>query len=233
MGRIAAGFLVGVLALPVSAAPPNGMARIAGGVVTVGGYEKDLAAWGRREVYLAPYWLDRDAGPVVDAAACRARKGRLPTVAELEHALREGKVNAGAGAERTATIATPADAEELAAVEGVGFFEALLDGPTRIVLHMPGEKSEAVTVARCVISDGAAAARPAKKLSIATTPRRGRGENWAPVEMFFGVGDKLSAPRKLDLGAPLFVVRRDGAWTLVAQFAESDPIGWVPSANLR
>ncbi len=207
------------------------MVQLPGGVVVVGPYVADPAHLGSREVWLGPYAIDREARPGVTRSTCRVRKARLATEAELEHALRDGAVTRGAGAELTATIATPADAEALANVEGAGFYEVLLDGPMRLVLRFPGEQSEAAVLGRCVT--GPEAPRRARKLKAAVALDRGRGATWTQAESFFALGDRPPAPRKLAKGETVYVVHEEGGFAFVALLPEGEPQGWVRSDAVK
>lgn len=209
---------------------PSGVTRVEGGVVTLGDYQKDPAHWGRREAWLAPYLIDRTANP--GSGDCRPRRGRIPTLAELEHALRSGAAVPATAPEQTSTLAIPEDAEALAEIEGVGFYDVLLGGLTRVLLEAPDPDRQAPW--RCVVP-APVANLALRVLRDATEARRGRGEHWPVATGFFALGaaDRPPPPRKLGKGMEVALVHQDGAWSLVARApAGEDLFGWVPTANL-
>jgi len=220
--------------------PPAGMVLIDGGVFELGHYSKDELSWGKREVFLDPYYIDVRPQPIPSVDVCYdQRKAREPRVAELEHALQTGRIEKCIVPEIASDIiglADPKEAQELADAEGVGNYEVYVTTGNGLIMNLPYDDFRPPNwQRRCALSVLPDAKPLRYRVTRDALVRSGRGNKWPPLLELYHSSTK---PAQLNQGTAVELIHRDSGWAYVriSGFAPAifaDGAGWVPMQSLE
>ncbi len=214
-------FPTSLLLLTVSCATsPSGtkensseMVDIQGGIVKVGGYEKDQAKWGEREAFINSFSVDVEPRSVNFSANrdCFAKKGRLPEEAELYFAFKSEKLPPAKNFELTQSDIN------YAGTKG-GQYNVRILGTQELRIVKPSKEDiNSDLRRRCIIPKSSDFDQKSYTLKTDVHPYKGRGKNWGELPL-------------LRKGTAVSLFYRDHKWALVDLEADGpDSGGWVPA----